>query len=95
MPKNIYPFTLHISTPTYKHMCLYPGHKHMCLYPVDIHQSLTKSIRFKITVIPFDFIAYYVRTGNLFHQVTIFVSVMCLKYRILGRIYSNYKDARA
>ena len=38
-------------SPAYKHICLYPDHKHMCLYPVDIYQSVTKSIRFEITVI--------------------------------------------
>ena len=47
-----YPITLHISNPAYKHICLYLGHKHMCLYPVDIYQSVTKSLRFKVTVIP-------------------------------------------
>ena len=33
-------------------MCLYPGLKHMCLYPVDIYQSATKSLSFRITVVP-------------------------------------------
>ena len=41
--KGSCPITLHISTPAYKHMRL---------YSVDINQSVTKSLRFKITVMP-------------------------------------------
>ena len=72
--RNRYPNTPYISTPAYKHMCLYPGHKHMCLYPVDIYQSVTvfevKNYGHTIDFFSnysstFDFIANYLCTYNL------------------------------
>ena len=56
----------------YKHMCLYPGHKHMCLYPVDIYQSVTKSLRFRITVIPL-----------ILSQITVAQATFFIKWRLL------------
>ena len=70
---NYYPITLHISTPVYKHMGLYPGHKHLCLYPVDIIQSVTKSVKFKITVIPL-----------IFLQITLAQATFFIKSRFLS-----------
>ena len=90
----LYPITPHVSIPAYKHMCLYSGHKHMCLYPVDIYKSLTKSMRFRITVIPLVLLQITVALAKFFYQITIFVSVRCLEYQIASKTYFNYQNIR-
>ena len=75
------------------HMFLYPGHKRMCLYHVDSYQSVTKSLRSKITMIPL-----------IFSQITVGQARFLLKQyfwlrdvsKILNieQIYSNYWNVR-
>ena len=69
------PYYPHISPPAYKHMYLYPGHMHMRLYSVDIHQTVTKLIRSKITVIPLLLSQITVPPGDICHYIAIFVSM--------------------
>ena len=75
---RMYPIiTPHVSTPAYEHICLYPGHKHMCLYPVDILQSVSKSIKFKITVIPLILLQITFAQATFFIKLR-FLSLWCV-----------------
>ena len=73
----------------YKHV-FYPGYKHMCLYPVDIYQSVTKSLRFRITVILLLLSQITVALAT-FSLNYIFCLLVCLKYRISRKLTQNIK----